>query len=160
MFSMFAKATDSESNPVAARQLPAGQIENDGLVTSADPGLVALATDGWIIKQKMDALQKELKAITDQIENSLGAGASLAVDGVCKVTVSARESFSIADPDRLRSVLGGRFDDLIDVREEYKLSDKLKDLASNPDEPLAELLRECITVKSSTVVAFRPGKAL
>ena len=160
MFSMFSKAADSGNNPGAHRQLPAGQIENDGLVTSADPGLVALATYGWIIKQKMDALQKELKAITDQIEKSLGAGASLAVDGVCKVTVSARESFSIADPDRLRSVLGGRFDDLIDVREEYKLSDKLKDLASNPDEPLAELLRECITVKCSTTVAFRPGKAL
>ena len=160
MFSMFSKAADSGNNSGTYRQLPAGQIENDGLVTSADPGLVALATDGWIIKQKMDALQKDLKAITDQIENSIGVGASLAVDGVCKVTVSARESFTLADPERLRSVLGGRFEDLVDVCEEYKLSDKLKDLASNPDEPLAELLRECIKVKSSTVVAFRPGKAL
>lgn len=156
MFGIFNSAADNTS----ARQLPAGQIENDGLVCSADPGLVALASDGWIIKQKIEALQKELKGITDQIENSLGVGASLAVDGVCRVTISARESFTLADPERLRAVLGGRFEDLVDVREEYKLSDKLKELASNPDEPLAELLRECIKVKCSTAVTFRPGKAL
>ena len=60
MFGIFNSAADNTS----ARQLPAGQIENDGLVCSADPGLVALASDGWIIKQKIEALQKELKGIT------------------------------------------------------------------------------------------------
>ena len=54
-----AKAMDEMTTPVVApelRQLPGGLIERDGRSTSADPDLIRLAADGWIIKQKIDAL--------------------------------------------------------------------------------------------------------
>lgn len=159
MFNIFSGFSDSSAE-MPVRQLPAGQIKNEGLVVSADPGLVALATDGWIIKQKIEALQKELKVISDKLQNTLGAGAALAVDGVCRVNVVSRESFSLTDPERARALLGGRFDDLVDVGLSFTLTDKLKALVSDPDEPLAEPLRGCVAVKSSTSVTFRPGKAL
>lgn len=153
------KAAPAES-AAPLRQLPAGQIENDGRVTTADAGLVALAADGWIIKQKIDALQKELKTITDALQNSLGAGASLALDGLCKVTISGRQSFKLADPDKCAAILGGRFADLVDTTIEYTLSDKLKEIVLDPDHPLSDGLRGCVQIKDSVSVTFRAGKAL
>lgn len=162
MFNIFGSTPDT--SPVEpkspARQLPAGQIENDGRVTSAGPDLVALACDGWILKQKIDALQKELKVITERLENSLGAGAALAVDGVCRVTLSERVTFKLDDPETCAALLGGRFADLVDSAIQYTPTDKLKEIVFDPDHPLAAGLRACFTIKSATAVTFRPGKAL
>ena len=143
-----------------APQLPAGAIECAGRITSADSGLVALACDGWLIKQKIDALQKELKVITERLENSLGAGAVLAVDGVCRVTLSERTTFKLDDPETCAALLGGRFADLVDSAIQYPPTDKLKEIVFDPDHPLAASLRACFTIKNATAVTFRPGKAL
>lgn len=165
MFNLFGKPAQTVSVPVellpdAAPSLPAGQIENDGHITSASPDLVALACDGWIIKQKIEALQKELKEITEKLENSLGAGAALAVDGMCRVTLSSRQTVKLTDVDKCEALLGGRFHDLVETHIEYTLTDKLKAMALDPDHPLSEGLRSCLVIKDSTVVTFRPGKAL
>lgn len=160
MFNIFGNYRNDTETPVAmAEPQPAGMIEHDGTITSADAGLVALACDGWVIKQKIDALQKELKGITARLENSLGAGAALAVDGVCRVTLSSRQTVTLTDPDKCEALLGGRFTDLVESHIEYTLTDKLKGMALDPDHPLSEGLRSCIVVKDSTVVTFRPGKA-
>lgn len=156
MFNIFTGFSDSAAEmPAQNLSLPRGQIENGGQVISADPDLVALASDGWTIKQKIEVLQKELKVITDRLQNTLGAGSTLTVDGVCKATISGRESFVLIDPDRARAFLGGRFDDLVDSTVSYTLTDKLKALVNDPDEPLSEPLRGCVAVKYSTSVAFR-----
>lgn len=161
MFNIFGSSRNSVETPaISAEPLPAGVIENDGVITSADVGLVALACDGWVIKQKIDALQKELKTISARLENSLGIGAALSVDGVCRVTLSGRQTVTLTDPDKCEALLGGRFTDLVESHVEYTLTDKLKAMALDPDHPLSEGLRSCIVVKDSTVVTFRPGKAL
>lgn len=162
MLSMFSKTAGKTEVAAAAAvaPLPAGQIERDGLMTSASPDLVGLACEGWAIKQKIDALQKELKAITEKLENSLGAGAALAVDDVCRVTLSERQTFKLMDPDKCAALLGGRFPDLVDSTVEYTPTDKLKDMVLDPDHPLAASLRGCFAIKTSTTVTFRPGKAL
>lgn len=163
---MLSKLFNATHKPVSTediphRQLPAGQIETaDEQFLPASPDLVALAVDGWKIKQRIDALQKELKGITTKLENSLGAGTSLAIDEVCRVTISERTTFTLTDPLRCRELLGGRFEDLVQSTVEYTLSDKLKDMARDADHPLSDGLRSCIAVKSGVSVAFRPGKAL
>ena len=80
MFNLFNKAVPETAAAPAPRPLPAGLIENGGPVVSADADLIELACDGWALKQQIEALQKQLKTITDQLQNSLGAGAALAVD--------------------------------------------------------------------------------
>lgn len=161
MFNIFGTNLKAEEPaPTTVAPLPAGQIERDGLITSASPDLVALACDGWVIKQKIDALQKELKTITEKLENSLGAGAALAVDDVCRVTLSSRQTFKLVNVDKCEALLGGRFSDLVSTSIEYTLTDKLKDIVLDPDHPLSEGLRGCIVVKDSLAVTFRPGKAL
>jgi len=154
LFNIFSDFSDSAAEMPCAK-LPSGQIENGGQVVSADPSLVELASDGWTIKQKIEALKKELKVITDKLENTLGAGSTLTVHGLCKATISGRERFVLIDPDRARALLGGRFDDLVNSSVSYTLTDKLKALVSDPDEPLAEPLRGCVAVEYSTSVAFR-----
>ena len=152
MFGMKTKAADPVE-PV--RQLPAGTIENGGQVVSAGPDLVGLAVDGWIVKQKIDALQKELKTITTALENSLGAGAALTVPGACRVTIAERTTFNLKDPLHARQLLGGRFEDLVQTSLDYTLTDKLKELVLDGDHALSAGLRECIEVKTSTSVTFR-----
>lgn len=161
MFNIFGTPAKAET-PVepSLRQVPAGQIENDGFITSADQDLIAMACVGWALKQQIDDLQKQLKAITDRLQASLGAGAALAVDGVCRVTVSNRQTFKLVDPGRCEALLGGRFADLVSTSVEYTPTDKLKEMVLDGDHPLSEGLRGCFVLKDSTSVTFRPGKAL
>lgn len=161
MFNIFDRAQKTDDpQQQQVRALPAGLIENDGQVVSASEDLVSLACDGWSIKQRIDALQKELKTITTKLENSLGAGSTLAVDNVCRVTLSARQTFSLTDPDKCEAILGGRFSDLVDSSIEYTLTNKLKDIMLDPDHPLSAQLRACIAIKEGITVTFRPGKPL
>lgn len=161
MFNVFgSKAEPAVPAPADLRQLPAGLIERDGQCVSATPDLIALAVDGWTIKQRIDALQKELKTVTEKLENSLGAGAALAVDNVCRVTFSERTTFKLMDPHKCSEILGGRFGDLVDTVVDHTPTDKLKDMLLDPDHPLAESLRACFAIKTATSVTFRPGKTL
>lgn len=159
MFGLKAKAVPTPTAPEAVetspRQLPAGSIEIDGQFVSASPDLVGLAVDGWIVKQHIEALQKELKGITVKLENSLGAGAALTVEGACRVTIAERTTFTLTDPLHARQLLGGRFEDLVQTSLEYTLTDKLKDMVRDGDHALGAGLRECIAIKTSTSVTFR-----
>lgn len=156
MFGMKPKAVPETPEPLPPpRQIPAGSIEINDQYVSASPDLVGLAVDGWILKQKIDALQKELKTITAQLDNSLGAGAALTVEGVCRVTIAERTTFTLTDPLHARQLLGGRFEDLVQTSLEYTLTDKLKEMVNDADHALSAGLRECIAIKTSTSVTFR-----
>lgn len=111
--------------------------------------------DGWDLKLRIDGLQTQLKAINEKIQNALGAGAKLRVDGLCTVNVSGRQSLTLTDVEMCRLLLGGRFQDLVDERAEYTLSDRLKDIVLDADHPLNAGLRQCVQVKDSVSVSYR-----
>lgn len=150
MFNIFDRAQKTDDpQQQQVRALPAGLIENDGQVVSASEDLVSLACDGWSIKQRIDALQKKLKTIT--------TNSTLAVDNVCRVTLSARQTFSLTDPDKCEAILGGRFSDLVDSSIEYPLTNKLKDIMLDPDHPLSAQLRACIAIRKESLSPFGPA---
>lgn len=145
----------AEAEAKADPKLPPGLLECDGQAIHASPELVTLAVDGWNLKLRIEALQAELKAINSRLEETIGAGAKLRVEGVCTVNVSGRQIITLTDVGIARQVLGGRFTDLVDERTEYTLTDKLKELVLDADHPLSESLRGCIQVKDSVSVTFR-----
>lgn len=155
--SIFTRSADPSASPPLpeARHDPAGILERDGQALHASPDLVALVINGWELKQQIDDLQKRLRAITDQLQNSLGAGAKLTVDGVCRATISERQSFVLSDVRKCQAFLGGRFADLVEESVDYTLSDKLKTIVLNPDHPLSAGLRDCVVIKNSLTVTFR-----
>ena len=148
MFNFFPKS--------AAPATPPAHLEVDGAPAPVTADLVARAVQGWEIKQRIDALEQELKRITTDLSDRLGAGTALVVDGLCRVTVSPRQTVTLMDPDRCRDLLGGRFDDLVLETTRYTASDKLKGIALDPDHPLSEPLRPCLRIDDSITVSFRP----
>ena len=149
------RKAETEAKTKADPKLPTGLLECDAHAIHASPDLVELAMDGWNLKLRIEALQAELKAINNKLEEAIGAGAKLRVEGVCTVNVSGRQTITLTDVGMARQVLGGRFMDLVDERTEYTLTDKLKELVLDADHPLSESLRGCIQVKDSTSVTFR-----
>lgn len=156
MFNIFTGFSDSAAE-MPAQKLPSGFLERDGQAVHAGPDLVALAQDGWDLKLRIDSLQTQLKAINEKIQNALGAGAKLRVDGLCTVSVSGRQNLSLTDVELCRLLLGGRFQDLVDERTEYTLSDRLKEIVLDADHPLNASLRQCVQIKESVSVSYRPA---
>jgi hypothetical protein len=154
---LFGKAP---SAPAAGRRPPlTGLIERDGQCVSADEGLLALAAEGWAIKGQIDDLKARLDGITDALQNSLGAGAALVVDGQCRVALAERLTYALKDVERCKGLLGGRFDDLVAASVTYTLTDKLKELVQEAEHPLVKSgLDQCIAIKRSMSVTFRPVK--
>ena len=149
------RKAETEAKAKADPKLLAGLLECDGQAIHASPDLVALAVNGWNLKLRIEALQAELKAINSRLEETIGAGAKLRVEGVCTVNVSDRQTITLTDAWLCQQVLGGRFTDLIYERTEYTLTDKLKELMLDADHPLSESLRSCIQIKDSVSVTFR-----
>lgn len=139
----------------APAPLPSGILEHDGHAIHASPDLIELAIQGWKLKLQIDALQTQLKAVSEKLQNALGAGAKLRVDGVCVVSVSGRQSMTLTDVGLCQQLLGGRFQDLVAERAEFTLSDKLKEIVLDADHPLSAGLRQCVQVKDSVSVSFR-----
>jgi hypothetical protein len=110
---------------------------------------------GWALRQQIEALEADLKALNAEIEQEYGAGAVLIVNGVCRATVVERETVKVLDSERLGAVLGERFDDLVKTNVTYKAEPRLVEMAASGDEPLAPALRECLGVSSSVAVTWR-----
>jgi hypothetical protein len=136
-----------------------GLIEREGQCVSASEDLLLLAAEGWAIKVQIDDLKARLDVITDALQNSLGAGAALVVDGQCRVTLSERLTYVLKDVERCKGLLGGRFDDLVASSVTYTLTDKLKELVQEVEHPLVKSgLDQCIAIKRSLSATFRPVK--
>jgi len=136
--------------------IPNGSVESNGRAVQADIGLVALALQGFSIKGQIENLEGQLKAINDRLENSLGPGSVLVIEGVCRIPIASRQTFKLTDPETCKALLGGRFDDLVYSSVEYTLTDKCKAIVLDPDHPLSESLRACVAIKESRSVTFRP----
>jgi hypothetical protein len=154
MFNIFGKTDDLPSRHTGPA--PSGRIENDGRCTSASPDLIALALEGFDLKGQIEALETRLKTVSDRLANSLGPGAVLVVDGVCRVPIASRQTFKLTDPETCKALLGGRFDDLVDSSTDYTLTEKFKAVVLDPDHPLSESLRACVAIKETRYLAFRP----
>lgn len=149
------RKAETEAKAKADPKLLAGLLECDGHAIHASHDLVELAVDGWSLKLRIDALQAELKAINNKLEEAIGAGAKLRIEGICTVNVASRQAITLINEELARQVLGGRFVDLVTERKEFVLTDKLKELVLDADHPLSESLRGCIQIKDGTSVTFR-----
>lgn len=142
-----------------------GHIEDtlaDGAAISAKRDapldVLNLAVRGWSLKCQIADLENELKVIQKQLLTGIGVGHAVVVDGVTRATLTERNTVSIEQPAHLRAVLGSRWDDLVKVNVTYKAEPKLIELASSGDDVLAVAIRDCLTVKSTQSVTWRPSK--
>lgn len=155
---LFAKKTPAAApvQPTVAR--PACTLTRDGQTLALDTDASALLCSAWNIKQTFDDAKVDLDVLNARLLDAYGPGCVLEIPGQAKLTLTERETVQITDPEQLRAVLGGRFEDLVETRLEYKLSDKLKALLADGDHPLSEALRACCAAKLSGSVTYRPVK--
>ncbi|MDW8399833.1 MAG: hypothetical protein RMK90_14865 [Acetobacteraceae bacterium] len=134
---------------------PTGRVLRAGESTALDAASVRLLLEGWALKGQIEALEAQLRAVNERLIEAHGAGATLIATGVCRATITARESVSIEDAERLKGVLGFRFSDLVRTQVSYKPEGRLLEMAADGDEPLAPAIRACLKVGESVSVTWR-----
>lgn len=155
---MMAKAAlkKAETGEKAAQAaLPAGVKIVDGQESPLDAATVRLLIEGWRVKGEMEALKEKLDEINARLIEAHGAGCALVATGVCRASIAARERVSITDAERLRAVLGFRFDDLVKTETVYKPEAKLIEMACDGDEPLQPAIGACLAIGKSESVTWR-----
>lgn len=132
-------------------------LERDHLTTRAPKEAARIAARGWELNQAKKDAGSELEQINARLIELLGPGVRLQLDGAA-VTLAPRTSLSVTDPERLRQVLGGRFDDLVETAVRYTVSDGLREIAAAADHPLHDAVCACLTVSESVVVSYRAAR--
>lgn len=155
---LFAKKTPAPVATPAAPALPACTLTRDGQTLALDATASALLCAAWNTKQGVDDAREDLEHLNAQLLDAYGPGCVLEIAGQARLTLTERETIAITQVEQMKAVLGGRFEDLVDTRQTYTLSDKLKELLADADHPLSEALRACCTVKASSSVTYRPVK--
>lgn len=117
-----------------------------------------LVAHGWYLKSQINDLETELKAITKQLLAGIGVGHAVVVEGVTRATLVERNTINIEMPAHLRAALGDRFDDLVKVEITYKPEPRLIELACGADNALSADIRDCLSVKTTQSVTWRPSK--
>lgn len=159
----------SSKRLVAALQQMDGQVfgyiedtDRGGAAISAkrDAPLVYLnlAVRGWSLKCQIDDLKYDLDIINDKLLTGIGVGHAVVVEGVTRATLVERNTVNIESPVHLRAVLADRFADLVKIEVNYKPEPKLIALACDGNDELAKDIRECLTVKTTQSVTWRPNK--
>ena len=116
----------------------------------AEPKLVQQAVRAWAVVKRMDELEEELKAIKESLAQAIGAGRSLVVPRVCRVSVAATRAVTVADAAKLRALLGERFRDLVTESVSYKPTERLIEMSADGDDPMAPAYRELLRVRTGT----------
>ncbi|MFN3390117.1 MAG: hypothetical protein ACK40O_14435, partial [Allosphingosinicella sp.] len=98
------------------------------------------------------------KGLRAELAEGVGAGRSLVVPGVCRVSVAKSTSVGIKDADKLRELLGERFGDLVSESVSYKPSEALIEMSADGDDPMAPAYRALLTVRSGTTVRIMAEK--
>lgn len=124
----------------------------------AEPTLVQQAMRAWDVVKRMDELEEELKAIKEALAQAIGAGRSLVVPRVCRVSVSATRAVTVGDADKLRALLGERFGDLVTESVSYKPTEQLIEMSADGDDPLAPAYRALLRVRTGTTVRITAEK--
>lgn len=113
---------------------------------------------GWALRLQIEKLQAQLDEINEALLEGHGPGCTLMIPGLCRASLAERRLPKIIAADKLRAILGGRFDDLVREEVSYKAEGKLLAMAADGDEPLAPALRECISYAVSQAVTWRAEK--
>lgn len=157
-----AKVAKVNGDAVEAAQEPreAAWLEVHGQKgrSPAEPTLVQQAMRAWAVVQRMDELEEELKAIKQALAQAIGAGRSLVVPRVCRVSVAATQAVTVADADRLRELLGERFGDLVTESVSYKPTEQLIEMSADGDDPMAPAYRALLRVRTGTTVRITAEK--
>lgn len=126
--------------------------------TPLDAASIRLVMQGWEAKKRIDDLKAELDGINARLIEAHGTGCALVVSGVCRASLTERQTVKVTDPERLETVLGGRFIDLVRESVSYQAEPKLIEMATDADDPLQPSVAACLTVSTSTSVAWRAEK--
>ncbi len=159
-----AKTATKAKQEQAAQALagkPAAWIEvhgSDERLQAVAPQLVQAAIRAWGLMRRIDELEEELKGVKAELAEGVGAGRSLVVPGVCRVSVAKTTSVGIKDADKLRELLGERFGDLVSESVSYKPSEALIEMSADGDDPMAPAYRALLTVRSGTTVRITAEK--
>lgn len=150
-----------QEQAVAAAGKPAAWIEvhgSDERLEAVAPKLVQAAMRAMGLVKRIDKLEEELKGLKAELAEGVGAGRSLVVPGVCRVSVAKTKSVGIKDAEKLRELLGERFGDLVSESVSYKPSEALVEMSADGDDPMAPAYRALLTVRSGTTVRITAEK--
>lgn len=150
-----------QEQAVAAAGKPAAWLEahgSDERLEAVAPKLVQAAMRAMGLVKRINELDEELKGLKAELAEGVGAGRSLVVPGVCRVSVAKTTSVGIKDADKLRELLGERFGDLVSESVSYKPSEALIEMSADGDDPMAPAYRALLTVRSGTTVRITAEK--
>lgn len=147
---------DEPLEPVDVEMIPTATIEwKNGEKTLAGPDLTALLTRGANLKAQHDALKDQLDAIKTEILSMIDPGVTIRIESVATIVISARELITISNPTLLQDVLGSRFEDLVRIETKYYPTPKLRALADDHNNPLAQLISSTLKIDQSTSISYR-----
>ncbi|MCX8016632.1 MAG: hypothetical protein N2690_01825, partial [Rhodocyclaceae bacterium] len=153
------RGVDAQGDKASAR--PSAWVEMHGTqerVEAVAPALVQTAIRAFGLVRRIEELEDELKRMKADLARELGDGRSLVVPGVCRVSVAKATSVGIKDADKLRELLGARFDDLVSASVSYKPSEALIEMSADGDDPMSPAYRALLTVRTSTAVRITAEK--
>lgn len=152
---------EQETAAMAKAGQPAAYIEPHGggeRVEAVAAALVRQAVRAWVLVKRVDELEEELKALKEELAQALGTGVSLVVPGVCRVSVAATSSVTVADAQNLRDLLGERFADLVTESVSYKPTEQLIEMSADGDDPMAPAYRALLKVRQGRTVRITAEK--
>lgn len=154
------QAITVKKEPAKAATLPTGVImdRETGDTKKASAALVRLVMQGWQRKVEIDALKGELADINGEIIKKVGVGNTVQIFGLCRAGVSRRQRVSVIDAERLKKILGPRYEDLVREAVRYEPEKKLLRIACDGDDPLQGPVGECLQVSESESVTWRAEK--
>ena len=120
-----------------------------------DDDSVQLLACGWALRMEIETMKDELDAINEALLEAHGPGCSLIIPATCRASLAERRVPKVVSAEKLRTILGSRFGDLVREEVSYKAESKLLAMAADGDEPLAPALRECISYAVSQSVTWR-----
>ena len=150
--------TATKETPKAPASRPRGLLIIDGQESEAPAELVDAVLAGWEKKQRADAAKLEVDAANEDLIERLPEPCSVVIAGVCRASFSVRELVKIADPDRLKGILGTRYPDLVKSVMTHKPEDRLIAMASDGDEPLQPAIAACLAISESEAITWRAEK--
>lgn len=113
-------------------------------------------SEGAKIKAEMDDLKRRLDAIHLEIADYAKSVSDIYQTGTVRIRtdeteckVAFRDTWKVADPDALMGVLKERFHDLVDIRQSYSPTGKLKEMLCDADNPDVAALRQCVSVEAA-----------
>lgn len=131
-------------------------ITADGAEAVLPPDVRERIERAWALQAQVEALKAELDAHKAMLQHMLPAGGRAEIPGLCAATLAQRTTVTIGDATRLHGVLGALWPECVIEEVAYKPTPALIDLSSDADSPLADPIRECLTVKTVAALSLKP----